>query len=413
VKARMTIVNGKLSSTLMGWVKGLHLPSYGEGLGVGHFSLFTLSFFIFLVACSSEEDVVPEVVELPVEVQGFVSRYSETAPLTRAWTLPTGYELYPIGDDVIAINFTKDGKDPKAGHFFKGSDGWRTNVSIGSDEVATPFYLYGYVPHKTGIDCSVTDLSSSNASFSTGAIMTLRNVPTIMSNDLCVVIGAKNGKDDYEDDPLDYEVVGLRRGDFAYQAAAIETGVGGTGNFVYLLFDHLYAALNIHMRIHGDYAALRTIKLKELQLRAISDDTPTKALTNITVTLAATDGSNPISSIVFTPTGDDVSKVTSFSSKDGEALPLDYEPFTSYFMPRGVTKFEMTSTYDVYDKSSPTPNLVRKDCHATNMLDFSALFDRFEEARTGTRYNVYLTVKPTYLYMLSEPDLNSPAVVVE
>ena len=396
---------------------GLMRPSRLMGL-IGLIGLMGL-----LGACSSgdEEPVPEEAVEIPVQVQGFVSRYTETAPITRGWDLPSGFELYP-SEEVIAINFTKNDQEPKQGHFFKGSDGWRTSIEISSSEITEPntptFYLYGYVPHTAGITSSITDLDGANANYRTGAILTLTNVPTIMAKDLCVVIGAKNGMTSYEAPPADYSVTGLRRGDFAYDAAVIKKASGGdpasgSGNFVYLLFDHLYAGLNVSIKVDGDYNDLRTIKLKSLQLEASDDeDHAIKEHTNITVTLEAKDtDANPITDVTYSPhLSSNAANATIFESGAGFTLTDAYQQFTSHFIPTGVVKLILTSTYDVYDKND---NLVREDCKATNVIDFSKLVSYFEEVRRGTKYNVKMTVNPTYLYMLSEPDLNNPTVEID
>ena len=380
-----------------------------------------------LGACSGDEEeleVVPEeAVEIPVEVQGFVARYTETAPLTRGWTPPTGFELYPVGDEVIGIYFTKNTKTPKQGYFFKGSDGWRTTITIDGDEIATPFYLYGYVPHTAGISCSITDYDGGatdedkNARYDKGAILALENVPTIMAQDLCVVVGAKNGKDDYAAPPAEYSVTDLLPGSFSYQAAAIKKASGsepatGSGNYVYLLFDHLYAALNLEIKVNDTYDELRTIKLKKLQLEPLDgEDHATTKHADITVKLAAnTSGDNPITEVSYTsPVGDEDANDAIFKSDAGKTLTTSYQTFMSHFMPLGVVKLTLTSTYDVYDKKG---NLVRKDCTATNVIDFSKLISRFEEVQAGKKYNVKMIVNPTYLYVLSEPDLNNPTVKI-
>ena len=78
-------------------------------------------------------------------------------------------------------------------------------------------------------------------------------------------------------------------------------------------------------------------------------------------------------------------------------------------MPEGITTFVLTSVYDVYDKNS---NLIRKDCTAENTLKIKELFDGQTVTKRGNKYNVYMTILPTFLYMLSEPDLDNPTVVV-
>ena len=368
-----------------------------------------------LASCSSDSDeerVEPVVetpaVEIPVAVRGLVADFQDNMPVTRGWIPPTGYQLLDNSENVIAVSFTQNTKEPINGHLFKSGDEWRINKEID----AGTYYLYGYVPHSVGINYSISSSATpgDNTSYSSGAVLTLENVPAIMPRDLCVVIGAKNGVDDYKED-VDYTVADLRRGKFEYAAATIEKDGGGTGNFIYLLFDHLYAGMNFHMRVHADYDAVRTIKLKNIELQAVKGDTPAKEKSTIVVTMTANDGTtSPISSVVFTPTGDNTVKTSIFKSDNGLTLTTDYQTFPGYFTPKGVTKVLLTCTYDVYDTKD---NLIRQNCKATNELRLADLYDRFDEMRAGTRYNIYITVHPTYLYVLSDPDLDDPVMEVE
>ena len=78
-------------------------------------------------------------------------------------------------------------------------------------------------------------------------------------------------------------------------------------------------------------------------------------------------------------------------------------------MPNSVSKLILTSKYDVYDTKG---NLIRQDCEATNTLVLKDLFSNQEVSQRGWKYKVYMTIIPTYLYMLSDPDLDNPTVVV-
>jgi hypothetical protein len=233
--------------------------------------------------------------------------------------------------------------------------------------------------------------------------MTLENVPTVMPHDLCVVIGAKEGSDKEHDN-------GLRRGDFEFRSSA-----DVKGNFVFLLFDHLYAALRVRMTIHEDYTKLRKIKLKSLQLSTQAGEETTKKKTDITVKLEANDGSaSPITEIAYDqPAKYELIKggLEFWSSEDGEELKSDvYTECLGHFMPSGITTLILTSVYDVYDRKG---NLIRKDCKATNTIVLQELLTGQEKTERGKRYTINLIVKPTYLYMLSEPDLDNPTVKVE
>ncbi len=337
------------------------------------------------------------------------NRAHEANKVNRAWAIPSGYVAYEGGEQPIGIAFTKNDVAPKIGSFFKSSDKWRTDLE---DIAEGTYQLYGYIPHQTAINYSITDYdgaegpNGANGSYSTGAIMTLQNVPTVMPNDLCVVIGAKHGYDREHDGNND-GTNRLRQGDFSFTAKA------GTDSkdYVFLLFDHLYAALRVRMRVHDDYAALRTIKLKSLQLNTQAGETKTTKKTTITIKLKANDGSSsPIDTLTFTPTGEEIDGGLEFWSDDaGHKLTTDLQPFIGHFMPSGITKLILTSTYDVYDTKG---NLIRQGCKATNTMVLQDLLTGQTVTERGKRYTIDMTIQPTYLYMLSEPDLDNPTVTI-
>ena len=367
-----------------------------------------------LVGCSADSDEnqggAPQGTIIP-EVASYVSEFeeadgtNETNRTNRAWIVPSGYVAYEDGIQPIGIAFTQNGVAPKIGSFFKSSDKWRTDLENIADGT---YQLYGYIPHQTAINYSITDYDGANGSYSTGAIMTLQNVSTVMPHDLCVVIGAKHGYDkEHDGDNTDPRTNRLRKGDFSFTA---KQGTDGK-DYVFLLFDHLYAALRIRMKVHADYTALRTIKLKSLQLNTQAGETKTTKKTTITIKLKANDGSSsPIETLTFTPTGEEIDGGLEFwSSTYGEQLTTDFKPFIGHFMPSGITKLILTSTYDVYDRKG---NLIRQDCKATNTMVLQDLLTDQLETERGKRYTINMTIQPTYLYMLSEPDLDNPTVVV-
>ncbi len=364
-----------------------------------------------LTGCTADDEYEEPVenVDVPVEIKGFVSDFTDPATVaTRAWVPPTGFTTYEDADK-IGFCLTKDGTAPEYGYFFKSSGKWRSSIEINEGD----YFLYGYIPHLTGLSFSVTDLDGAQAAFSEGAIMTISNLPTVLEDDFCFMVGAKNGYASY-DANNDYSVTGLQQGDFSYQAQGLGTG---KDNYVFLLFDHLYAALRLKIKVDATYNALRTIKLKKIEIKNNAGSTPIKKKANVTVKLQkTTDGSSPVvvdgsgnEQITFVEQGTEESDAIIFSSNDGEELSTSYTSHLSHFMPNGVTKIIMTSTYDVYDKSG---NLIRKDCTATNTISLPDIFDRFTATKRGNRYTINLTIKPTYLYMLSDPDLNNPTLVI-
>ena len=394
-------------------------------------ALGSLSFFIllFFCACSNddtEEMTMESTTSVPVEVSSYVTRFEEANGAqranrtqgadgaylpTRAWAVPTDYMAYEDGIQSIGIAFTKDGEDPTKGvdplnpksmigTFFYSSGKWRTSVE---DIQTSTYYLYGYIPHLTAIKYSITDRDGTNAKYSEGAIMKLENVPTVMPKDLCVVIGAKQGTDKET-------VTGLRRGDFSVDA--LPTSNEAPRNFIFLLFDHIYSSLRMKMKVHPDYATLRTIKLKKLLLSTQVGTTTSKDHSDITITLKPNDGNeSPITDISYAPTADalDIDGGIEFWSSNTGVDLTTQQTFTGHFMPSDITTLDLTSVYDVYDTQG---NLLRENCRATNTMTLYSLSNQ-DEAHRGERYTVTMTIKPTYLYVLSEPDLESPTVVME
>lgn len=368
-------------------------------------------------SCSNDEEPAKgqtEASEAPVaEVRSFATYFDEYVAKTRAWTPPSGYVAYEDGQP-IGIAFTQNGQEAIKGTFYKNGDKWRLIVTDPTKSVedikAGTNYLYGYIPSTSGIILNVTDLEGkdgvgSGASYSTGAKVELNNVPTVMSEDLCVVIGAKDGTGKET-------VTGLRRGDFKYTAQAISK-TSGEGNYVFLLFDHLYASLRVNMRVQSDYAALRTIKLKALRLSTKAGGETSREYTTITASLQANDGSkSPITGITYEQTGDiiGVDGLTFWWSDDGEALTTEYTARAGNFMPHNISTLVLTSVYDVYDRKG---NLTRENCSATNTMVLKDLFTEQTTTQRGKRYTVKMTIQPTYLYVLSDPDLDDPTVTVE
>jgi hypothetical protein len=68
-------------------------------------------------------------------------------------------------------------------------------------------------------------------------------------------------------------------------------------------------------------------------------------------------------------------------------------------------------TYDVYDKNvtteHPDGNLVRANCVAENKLPENRV-----TAGVNQRTLLTITVNPTYLYVLSDPDLDNPTITI-
>ena len=258
------------------------------------------------------------------------------------------------------------------------------------------YYVYGFIPRDAADGATITP----NPTYDEGVVLTINGIKTIGA-DACAIIGAKEGPNADEDN-------GLQAGDFKF---SLNTMGDPPTNYMYLLFDHLASALSISMKIHSEYYSLRYIKLKELRMQTADETGATKAKMDVTVTLNKnTTGSDPIQSVVYTPVGDEEADGIVFNSEDGIALTDEPTLFLSHFIPHGVKELSLTCVYDVYDKHD---KLIRQNAKATNVIVFKKLIDRLDEVKRGYKYVINLTIKPTYLYVLSEPDLDNPTVTLE
>ena len=379
---------------------------------------------VLTVGCSNDEVEETRRESVPVELSAYVSDYTEIEPMspvaTRAdnsW-IPSGYkpytELTGVGGVMrtnenapIAAFFTQDaiGSDPSVllpRKFSFAVDKWRIREEeVPASGPTTPYQLYGYIPYTAATPYNDSGDGSTiepNDTYADGAKLTLRGLNSVMNQDVCVIVGAKEGASTTE-------VTGLQTGKFS---CVIQSGENVSNN-VFLLFDHLYAALRFRFRVDEDYAKLRTIKLKRLELMAYDDEDCTikvkkKVKTTVTLKANETNSSPIVGDIIFEPDGNDV--MLPVAIYDNETNPVVLPSGNSYtdnmgFVPKTESYYKLISTYDVYDMNN---NLIRQNCTAENKISPRSLFQK-QSLDRGYMYTLRLTVKPTYIYVLSEPDL--------
>ena len=387
--------------------------------------LFGLAGLLGLAGCSDDgaDDGADDGGQrITFEAMPCATGFEEPVAYTRAWPSPEygytdGSNHYVAFDDSVfaqqknLVNksigvfftkdaaFTDDGKNSQQAKFYYSDAKWRLNMEIKS---AGDYFLYGYIPDEDVTSASIT----ANNQFSQGAVLTLQGVKALTPGDLCVIVGAKEG--------IGVETVsGLNTGKFtvnAKQATGSENSENH--NYIFLLFDHLYAALRFRFTVDATYDQLRTIKLRRLEMVGYGDGTDAlKSRYNITITLKANDTyTSPIESVTYTPV--DASPALELEPIFAGEATLKHDASTDFmgcFVPTGIKSVRLRSTYDVYDKNG---NLIRQNCQAENAISLESLFGTSTPMQRGHRRSVTLKVDPTYLYMLSEPDLDNPTVKV-
>lgn len=349
-----------------------------------------------------------------------VTRDGDPEPPT--WTPPQSYYFY---NDVVGlfpnqvnlfyksidVFFTRNDKEPLHGTFFYKKDKaepekgqWMLNMDI---EETDDYYVYGYIPKEVASSASI----GRNESYSEGAVLTLTGMKTITHSDVCVIVGAKEGENSYT-------ATGLTTGQFVVNTNSMIKNADGTTsmeagkhNYIYLLFDHLYSGIAFNFTIDADYDALRTIKVRKLELIGYSDAYGTKVKAKYDAIIELKAGASPIKKVTFNadPLSGDIDYEPIFTAT-GDGVELDPNVPSSFmgcFVPGQYEFFKLRTTYDVYDKKN---NLIRKGCEAENAINLTDIDT--SSFRRGKMFKIPLIVQPTYLYVLSDPDLDNPTITI-
>lgn len=279
---------------------------------------------------------------------------------------------YPVSQDqsgTISYNGLDDGGDII----------WNTSplvVKPGRD-----YYIFGYMPAGIGSNNSVTVNSATTAT------MTFSNLPTMTDQDICVIVGVKEGKTQ----------LGISdQGSFAYHAPENTSD----GYYVSLLADHLYASVEFRVTIADDYNVLRKVVLKKMTLKCLNAG---KTLMDTEVTLTMNDQStHPIASdpVPTMKTGGAEAYVLYTSDEGVELSTTEYQSFTSSFAEGVGADLALECEYDLYDRVSGDNSKIET---RTVVNGLSSLL---KNQKRGRNKVINLMVDPTYLYQLSDGDVD-------
>lgn len=336
---------------------------------------------MLLSACSSDNTEAQtdttgnEPVGKEVQLMSYASPFTDQELSHRA--APAGFTAYTPDKNTnmgIYMLLSENWASPKLERitYYTSTGKWNAYFEVEKNKT---FTVYGYMP-KTGEMSSTLEKTDASA-----ATLTISNMKPVTTDDICIITGVKDTDS------------GLKEGQFSWSTPMEEIE---TYN-ISLLMDHLYAAAQFRLKIDADYASLRTIKLKTMTLST------NKGSVDATVMLTHNDtGASPISSVTYDASGSS-STADIYNSNEGTALDKTTPLLVNaYFAPTLSDNLTLVSTYDVYDSKD---NLIRQNCTATNKLPNL-------EAIRGQRVLVNMLVNPTYLYVLSDPDLDNPTITI-
>lgn len=348
-------------------------------------ALLLLLIGVLLAACSDDGDTADGETDM-LQLVAYSQGMTDYEPMmTRA--IPAGYHEY-YGPSSIGVFTTSADDAPSAVRTFSyTADQWKSLVSVKNHDT---YYIYGYMPASQEINCTISKREGMD--YSGGAVLTFLDLPPVLAEDFCVVTGVQQ---------LDTKTDNVNLVPGVFQFVGKQTG----SNFACLMLDHLYSCVKLKFLVDKDYNKLRTIKLRKVELKTtemVSYPLVVTMKVNEAYALAWSDATSRNNDYVPLPI-----------SEDGEVLNATIaKEVDGYFVPKSnvASQLMLQCTYDVYDKevtqAKPDGNLVRHNCVAVNKLPAIA-------AGANRRTLLTLTVKPTYLYVLSEPDLDSPTINIE
>lgn len=274
--------------------------------------------------------------------------------------------------------------------------GWSSTIGLKDPSNC----IYGFSPADAA-SCTISPLSGT--SYHSGAVLTMKNVSAASGSDLCVVIGVR-----YATNAADAQGTPIR-GTFSF-------GMGDE-NYIHLLLDHVFARLDFKVKISENYRKQRAIKIKKLELQSANElkEVRVSLLPSVTdpalnpvvtyETAAVADGATKPTGVVYDFTTDS-------KNPTGQEVTTEGIIFPGYFAPDAESKISkglsLICTYDVYSINSNNiiGTRVRENCVAVNSL---AGIDLSTVTR-GKKTTLTLTVEPTYLYQLSDDELDNPGI---
>lgn len=323
---------------------------------------------LLMAGCASEFDEF----ETGVKVE-FMAPYLQDMEIqTKA---PDGYGSTVSGSTSMGVFV--EGMQNESTITFNGSS-WESSLKLDPDQ----YNIYSYIPKRNGVSLS-------------GNVITFKNVPFIMSEEILLSSGAVAETVTKDETPSD-KTASLVKNKYSIDVTSAEN----TKNYVTFMMDRVMARVILNFKVHENYSKIRTIKIKEVTLKPAAGN-----YQSVNIDCTMNDGS-AIGYVMSK--GAAVDNKVSFSITD-DGLVLDNTSEKSvgtfYSVPGVQNNVVMTVEYDVYDKAE---TLVREKQTVTNSsikLIGTGTLERAKE------YTLNVNIVPTYLYSLSDTDKESVMLV--
>ncbi len=319
--------------------------------------------------------------------------------LTRTVTYPEPTsEWAPITPtDNMLVFVTKEKDSPTASDvlsriFYSTTSGWQSNITITDAGPDNHYLIYGFMP----IDAENVNISSAT-NYNAGASMSIKGLKVLTQTDPCVIVGVGKQETSTPD-------VTLKWGTFDF---TFKEGTSDVIDYMSILLDHIYSRYYFQVKIDADYAQLRTIKITKMTLEALSNDgTQTVGTVNATVNIQTnTTNTNPISSVTFTRNAGTRSVTFFENTTTPLSLTTSYQDAGFCLAPGDQRWFRLTTVYEVYNRDNKH---IRTNT-ATNTFNTANFKEhKITNMNPGLDHFIQIIVNPTYLYVLSDSDLDNP-----
>jgi len=271
-----------------------------------------------------------------------------------------------------------------------GSDDWSSSLVLKSGRM---YYIFAFTPVEKD-SASIEPVRNDEMSPYDKARVTLKGIPAVSASDYLYSVGNSNPN---AATPITADKA---KGNFTYDVKATK-GTGAT-NETYLIMNHLMSKLTLKLKADSAYGELRDIKLKSITAVPQSGSVQTiSSVINYSKESVSFGWANPV-------TAGTVDTVHVFSPDTLVTLTTKFQEVGYFYfapsynaVPGQSVRPAVIFTFNVYDKEKQQ---TRKEVKVVNTSLLPQLYKNTGGLASGTNYIMSVTVKPTYLYVLSDND---------
>ena len=341
---------------------------------------------------------------------------SSAPSITRAVTYPSTTVWTPFTENCNMLAFIAKQKSNPASDdvisrllsYTSASNDWQANIA--RLDANLDYRIFGFSPIDAANSSDNVSMSllPSSTNYADGAQLTISGLKVLTLSDPCVIVGvtAPDVNNNYN----------LQWGKFDFK---FKEGTIDVTDYIGILLDHIYSRYNFSIKIDADYAQLRTIRVTKMTLEALHDD-GTQVLGSVTATVsiqANTTNTNPITSVTYSRNAGTRS-VTIFDKTDNATYPngivldknaTNFQQAGFCHAPGDQRWFRLTTQYEVFDRQGKH---IRTNTAVNTFNTANFKGNKITSTAPGMEHTIQIVVNPTYLYMLSDWDLDNPTMTV-